>query len=281
MRSMRARVRCCSIVVLGLVACASANAQSTYFRFSDMDLRDPHVFVSQAPFGCLDVTDPNFTGFSVNGQIQTSIQTDANGDGLLDRSTLVEFLPLNQALTTNLFDSGRADCTAPLASTACGPINSSAIAGNATLQTSGTCLGTVPGSIVHVYSPTVTAANSPCFASPVGTITLDLGGIPAQLTGAQIASRFVGTPATSLDNGLLRGFISEVDADNTILPATLPVIGGRPLSSLFPGGTGNCAAFSDKDTFNGVVGWWLYLNYVASKPAFSNFVDGFANGFEP
>ncbi len=278
---MRACVRSCSIIFLGVGACAGAQAQSTYFRFSDMDLRDPHVFVSQAPFGCLDVTDPNFTGFSVNGQIQTSIQTDGDGDGLLDRSTVVEFLPLNQSLANNLFDSGRADCTAPMASTVCGPIISSALSGDATLQTSGTCLGTEPGSIVHVYSPTVTAANSPCFASPVGTITLDLGGIPVQLTGAQIASRFVGTPATSLDNGLLRGFISESDANNTVIPATFPVVGGRPLSSLFPGGTNNCAAFSDKDTFNGVVGWWIYLNYVASKPGFSNFVTGFANGFEP
>ncbi len=265
-----------SCLVVSLMMCASAHAQSTYFRFSDLDLRDPHVFINQAPFGCVDVTE-----IAVNPEIQESIQNDGDGDGLLDSSTLVEFLPLDQSLSANLFDSGRADCTAPLASSACGPINASAIAGTATLQTSGTCLAAEPGSVVHVYSPAITQSTSPCFASPVGTIALDLGGIPAQLSGAQIAATFVNNPATNLANGLLRGFISEVDANNTIIPATVPVIGGRALSSLLPGGTGNCAGFSDKDVRAGVPGWWIYLNYVAPKPGVDNFFDGFANGFEP
>ena len=63
-----------------------------------MDLRDPHVYV--IVLGCRDVTDTALLGFSVNGRLQTSIQTDADvpPDGLLDLSTLIEFLPLDQSL---------------------------------------------------------------------------------------------------------------------------------------------------------------------------------------
>ncbi|MCU0757367.1 MAG: hypothetical protein MUE46_20025 [Xanthomonadales bacterium] len=65
---------------------------------------------------------------------------------------------------------------------------------------------------------------------------------------------------TELRPGLLRGFLTEAAADATLLPADLPVIGGRPLSSLFRGGTGNCSTGpSDKDTLDGVSGWWFYF----------------------
>lgn len=277
MKSLQRCIWACSTVVVSLCGASVASAQSSLFRFGDLDLRDPHIFANVFLFGCQDLTT------QTNDQLQTSIQGDANGDGFLDRSTVVEFLPLNQAAATNLFDSGRASCTAPFATTTCGPINSSAIMGSATLSTTTTCLATVPGSIGQVYVPAVTSSSVPCFASPPGTIMLDLGGIPVPLTGAQIAGRFVGSPATSLDNGLLRGFISEVDATNTILPASIPVIGGQPLSSVLRGGAGNCAAGSDKDVFNGVTGWWFYLNYVAPRTArfVDNFANGFANGFEP
>lgn len=266
----------CSTILVGLLGASVASAQSSLFRFSDLDLRDPHIFFNPG-FGCLDITT------QTNDQIQASVQGDADGDGFLDRSTVVEFLPLDQSLATNLFDSGRANCTAPLATTTCGPINSSAIMGTATLSTTTACLSTVPGSIVQPYNPTVTSSSAPCFASPVGTIILDLGGIPVPLTGAQIGGTFVSNPATNLNNGLMRGFISETDANNTILPMSIPLIGGRPLSSVLAGGTGSCAAHTDKDMFNGVPGWWFYLNYVAPRTArfVDNFATGFANGFEP
>lgn len=269
----------CSIVVVSLCS-ANALAQSSLFRFNDMDLRDPHIFVNF--LGCRDVTDVPLSGFSVNGEIQNSIQNDGNSDGYLDRSTVVEFLPLDQSLATNLFDSGSANCTAPLASTSCSQITSSAIAGDATLSPNTTCLAAIAGTL-RPYALALTSSTAPCFASPIGTVVLDLGGIPAQLTGAQIAATFVANPATSLTNGVLRGFISETDANNTIIPAGFPLVGGMPLSSLLPGGSGNCASHSDKDIKDGVTGWWLYLNFTAPRTAqfFDNFLDGFANGFEP
>ena len=38
---------------------------------------------------------------------------------------------------------------------------------------------------------------------------------------------------------------------------------GQPLSILFPGGTGNCAVDDDRDTYEAVFGWWVYLNFPA------------------
>ena len=68
----------------------------------------------------------------------------------------------------------------------------------------------------------------------------------------------------------MRGFISETDANNTILPASFPLVGGRPLSSLLPGGTGNCASYDDRDLQGGVFGWWFYLNFPAAAVAYTN-----------
>ncbi len=264
----------------GIVACSPATAQqAAAFRFSDLDLRDPHLFVQVV--GCNDVTNPTLLPFSVNGELQTRIQTDADGDGRLDLSYVVEFLPLDRALPTSLMDFGGAECSAPLAGTACTQVLASAVAGDAATGAGTTCLAPLPGT-VRPYNPAVAVPTTPCFASPAGTLTLDLGGIPITLREVALSASFVGDPGDALSNGLLRGFISEADADATILPAGLPLVGGRPLSSLLPGGTGNCAAFSDKDMLDGASGWWFYFNFPASRvPLLDPFADGFGNGFEP
>ncbi len=236
-----------------LVAASAAQCQdAAAFRFSDLDLRDPHVFVDL--LGCRDATDTALLGFSVNGALQTRIQTDTDADGLLDLSYVVEFLPLDTAQPSNLVDFGLANCTAPLSNTACTEVLVSALAGDATIQSSATCAAPLPGT-TRPYLPAIASATAPCFVTPAGSFSLDLGGIPVTLRQATLAASFVGTPPASLANGLLRGFISEADANLIILPASLPLIGGRPLSALLPGGTGNCAAFSDKDVLDGVTGW--------------------------
>jgi hypothetical protein len=128
---------------------------------------------------------------------------------------------------------------------------------------SGTCLGTLPGTLTAMYSPEVATPSGPCFVSDTETITITLSGIPITLSDAQVAATYSGNPATQLVNGLVRGFISEADADATILPDTLPVVGGQPLSAVLPGGTDNCAGHSDMDSNGGTAGWWFYLNFTA------------------
>ena len=251
-------------------ACSSTCQLSpSAFRFADLDLRDPHVFVDF--LGCRDVTDNGLLGFSVNGELQTNIQGDGDNDGELDLSPTLVFRPLAQtnAATTPL-ELYFADCTAPMASTMCSPGTQPPIAVMATTSTTMTCLTPVAGTTMFPYTPTITTTTVPCFSTGATTVTFDLSGIAITLTDARIAATYSGTPAQQLLNGLLIGFISEADANATIIPASFPLVGGKPLSTLLPGGDPpgpdkNCSTHSDKDTNNGVVGWWFYLNFRATR----------------
>jgi cysteine-rich repeat protein len=253
-------------------ACTNAcRLGATAYRFSDLDLRDPHVLVSAFGF-CLDVTDTLIGTFSVNSAIQDSIQNDNDmpPDGKLDLSPTLVFRPLTQMNgATTALDFYFADCTAPMATTSCmpGPLAPSSV--TATVASSGTCLSPISGT-THPYTPAITNPTGPCFSSSATTVTLTLAGIPITLHDARIAATYSGSPATNIVNGLLIGFISEADADATTLPMSLPVVGGHPLSSVLPGGTDNCAGYSDKDLDNGITGWWFYLNFTAPKATWTD-----------
>jgi hypothetical protein len=273
---------------LTLSIAIDAQAQVTAFRMNDLDLRDPHVFINF--ISCVDVTDTALAGFSVNAQLQASIQTDASSppDGQLDLSNVFLFDPLDTNLASNTFASGAADCTAPLAGTSCSGFSASTLSGLAGLLSSGSCLAAVAGT-THGYTTPIAEATAPCFSSPVGTIMLDLGGVQIPLQDAQIAATFSGTPINGTTNGLMKGFLLESDADIAIIPDSFPLVAGLPLSQLLPGGdppgsnNSNCAAHSDIDIRNGQRGWWFYLNFSAPiVPLVSDdaFANGFGNGFE-
>jgi cysteine-rich repeat protein len=250
-------------------ACANnctTNVVPTAFRFSDLDLRDPHVFYSI--IGCNDLTDASIF-FSVNSEIQDSIQTDADNNGSLDFSPTLVFRPFSQTAATMPLEVHFATCSAPLASTSCTATTGGMVTmATATNVTSGSCLAPLPGT-TKPYSPGIVSPTPPCFVTSAITVTITLGGIPITLQNAQVSARYVGNPATSLTNGLLRGFISETDANNTIIPASFPVVGGQPLSKLLPGGVGACPSYSDKDVSSSVTGWWFYLNFPATRVPWS------------
>jgi hypothetical protein len=250
------------------VPLSPAHAQVTTYRFTDLDLRDPHVYVSV--FGCRDVTNTPVAGYSVNGSLQTSIQTDANGDGYLDRSHLLIFNPVNPSSPSG----GKlwfrtATCTAPMAGTTCSPDGSTELQLPYTHASSGQCLAPIAGTTT-AYTPSITSPSVPCFATGViATWTVDLGGIPLPLRSVQIAATYAGTPPGTLTNGLIRGFLTETDANNTTIPASFPLIGGKKVSSLLPGGTGSCATHDARDMLNGVRGWWFYLNFTAAPVTYT------------
>src|SRR5687768_17949768 len=107
-------MRAALILVLAAAALVAmpAGAQVDTFRMTDLDLRDPHVY---ADIGfCVDVTENVF-----NNSLQQEIQTDGDGDGNLDASYVVQFMPLDQSQATNFAVAGVATCTAPAASTTC------------------------------------------------------------------------------------------------------------------------------------------------------------------
>jgi cysteine-rich repeat protein len=245
---------------------STCKREPTAYRFTDLDLRDPHAYVAVSIL-CLDVTDMEIGTFSVNNEIQTAIQTDGTmpPDGLLDLSPTVVFRPLTQTNgATTAIDFYFADCTAPMATTSCHPGATAPNHLTATIASTGTCLAPIVGT-TRPYTPSITSSTGPCYSSTTTTVTVTLAGIPITLTDAQIAATFVGAPATSTVNGLLRGFISEADANATTLPASLPIVGGQPLSSLLAGGTGSCASGDDRDFDGSVRGWWFYMNFTAAR----------------
>jgi hypothetical protein len=131
-------------------------------------------------------------------------------------------------------------------------------------RTGALCLAPLPGTTRVSYAPAITNSTQPCFGGGPATLTLSLGGILVTLTDTSIAATYGGDPASGLVNGLVAGFLSEADANVTIIPAGIPVVGGLPLSTLLPGGASNCAAHNDKDVHDGVTGWWMYLNFTAT-----------------
>jgi hypothetical protein len=252
----------------GSAGTGGSGAVETAFLMNTLELVDPHAFLSV--IGCDDLTDPpGLDGTSVNGELSDSLTLDRDADGLLDLAPVLLFEPLNQtdASTTNskLIFAG---CTAPEASSRCSPHGATAVSSIATTMSTGTCLTSLAGT-TSGYSPGVTPSTGPCFSSGAPAITLPLLGVPVPLTDVHWAAQYVGAPATGLKSGLIFGFLSQANADATLLPATLPLAGGQPLSSLLPGGTNACPTRSDKDTDNGVTGWWLYFNFTAKSVPWS------------
>jgi cysteine-rich repeat protein len=258
------------------------------FRFTDLDIRDPHLFATVPILNCTDVTNLSLFGIDgVNPMLQTSIQTDATDDDdtFLDLSIVNTFAPLVQtASSTTLADLTFPDCTAPMSSTSCtlaaGEPHTTATATNAG---SGTCLGTVPNTTTSGYTPALVLASAPtggtCYSANAGTVTFMLGDLPITLVDAQIGGAWFGNPATEIKNGMIRGFLTEATANATIIiPEGLTgidSIDGSPLSSLLPGGTNNCskpgpANVGDMDTLAGTTtkGWYFYLNFSAARVSY-------------
>ena len=258
------------------------------FRMTDLDLKDPHTFASVPLLGCTDVTNLSLFGIDgVNPQIQNNIQNDEEPDGLLDLSIAETFSPVVQtAGMSTPTDLVFPDCTAPMSSTSCElPAGATHTTATATNQGGGAvCLPIVAGT-TSGYSPAVIAPTAPdggtCYSANAGTVTFELAGIPITLQDARIGGEWFGTPATEIRDGLIRGFLSEADANATIIPegtTGIDTIDGEPLSSLFRGGAGNCSQpapmTGNKDTYTTpegatITGWYLYLNFTAVRVPYS------------
>ena len=268
--TLRTTLRIAAWVALAGASAPAVRAEVTAFRISDLDWRDPHVFATLPGLGCADIT--NFDAFGIKGvnpALQASIQTDTDFDGQLDLNHIIVFDPLNPAAAggTLLFGT-TVNCTAPLAGTSCAPL--SVLPSFSYDNTPALCLGPIAGT-TSPYSPAIVQPATPCFVASVGTLTLN-ALFPITLQDTYIAATYSGNPATGLVNGLIRGFISETTANQTIIPEGLTgidTIDGEPLSQLLRGGAGSCSqqspATGDKDVGpGGVTGWYVYFNFVAS-----------------
>lgn len=233
----------------------------TAFRINELELRDPSAQAVVFPGFCINATGQLNT--ALRESLTMDMEPSGMPDGILDLSFLVVFRPLAQSAMGGMVDLINADCTAPVAGTTCtrmlvDPPLATAMYTN---QTTGTCLDAMPGGAT-VARGTVVNATAPCFVTAPQSLMLTLGGVPLNLRDAQLAATYVGTPATSLRNGLIRGFITETDADLTTLPASLPLVGGMPLSSVLRGSSTNTCSPSDLDMHpvHGR-GWWFFANF--------------------
>lgn len=285
-----------ALAALALAGAASAHAQDTpdwfaidgfefaspptVFRVSDLDLRDPHVFLRitlppPLPPLCQDFTDQPIPGtsFSLNGEIQNRIRSDVDPlDGYLDASTLFWFRPLALDGRITRLDSGGAGCFAPFPPAACEPIpNAQPSVVPTAVANSGICLAPIAGTTTpgSPYSPAIATPSAPCFLTPPRTIEVWFGDTPITLVDAQYAGSLVGSPPTAIANGLLRGFLRESDANAILLPNPADPAQSFPLSSFLPGGAGNCSSRNDKDLHRGESGWWFYFNFVADPVAWT------------
>lgn len=242
-------------------------APATAFRIDSLALRDPHALTVLGT--CFDVTA------LLNNAVAPQLVADDDMDGIYDLSLLALFRPLQQPpLGGADIQVTVADCTANTPNESCdfGMNTPSTI--TYSNQNSGTCgapaAGTTGQGNSTPYIPGITTSSSPCFGTTPATITFPLGLFDLPLQDVRASGTYVGAPATGIINGLLSGFLSESDADNIFLPndPTLATFGlaGKPVSYVLPGGTGNCAAWNDKDTGpGGATGWYFYLNFTAHK----------------
>lgn len=286
----------------GCSATCTTEATPTAFRFTDLDLRDPHIY-GRIVF-CVDATNTAFGMDGVNPLLQNNIQRDGDMDGDLDLSMAHVFEPLVQTAGSSTPSYlAFPDCTAPMSSTMCTlAAGATRLSGSAMNSGMGAvCLPTIAGTTRGAYTPAIVQPTAPaggtCYVAMAGTITFDLGGIPITLQDVHIGGEWFGSPATEIRDGLLRGFLSEADANRTIIPdgtTGQTAIDCQPIASLLPGGDppmrtaadppppmgcadgagaetpmnppANCAGHSDLDTGpGGARGWYFYLNFTAAR----------------
>jgi len=251
----------------------------TAYRFDFLALRDPHGFV----FGCSDITDPpGLFGNSVNGIIDDYLNVDGDNDDILDLSIMMVFDPLDTGDTASTdVELVFGDCTAPASSATCSATSATTrFAAEVTNQPAGTCLDTLADTVssgeeyIQDYPPigVTTAGSEPCFRSDAQSLTIPIAGAEITLEDARVAARYTDG---GLVVGLIRGFISEANAETTEVP--LPLLGDTPIADLLWGGENNGCPVDNDDPTPGdmdigpdgvTLGWYFYLNFTAEEVAF-------------
>lgn len=240
------------------------------FRFTDLDLRDPHVFVDLPGFGCVDFTDePLPGGFapSFNEQLAAAIEEDGDRDGLLDLSVVYGFRPFEPLATALPVDHGVGACLPPADATICDwdipPVPPRTTYDGLDV---GLCLTPHPGT-TSGYEPPPAMPMGPCVVTQPRVIPFEIFEHVAPFFASQAAATLVGSPV-ALEGGLFLGFLTEADANAILLPEEIPVVGGQPFSVLLPGGEGNCARGDDRDIHDLESGWWFYFDFTGAQVPF-------------
>ena len=235
-------------------SCICPGSSPPAFRLDSVAIADPPVF-----FGSLDLTA------TVNTLIANSVGQDTDpADGLYDLSLVTLFRPLGGVGTIDL---GPADCSSS-SPTTCAPqdllnpldgfttANYASVLSGACLTYDPAVVGSNNGGTPGVAINTPVAGADGCAVVAPTDITIDILGLQLPLQDVEVAAAYVGNPAGSLADGLLKGFLDETTADAILLPPDIPLLGGQPLSNLLRA--------SELDVGpEGASGWWFHLNFSA------------------
>ena len=262
------------IILILLFFGITANAQNIFknefeqliaTRTSTMNMVDPHVFLLLLQIVCTDITS------ELNSEFNNSLTQDSDGDGSIDLNQITRLTTdqpdylTSRTLNASMWD---ADCPIPLHSAACQPrTGTTPIITTTTFSQDSTCLAPLANT-TSGYIPEPNTVDFPCYATEPEDFDMNIFGSSITLSGYQQSLKYDG--GLLLSDGLSRGFISETDAENFIIPPTTPIIGGMTLASLLPGGMGNCSANDDRDLGpDGITqGWWLYFNITSELVEF-------------
>ncbi len=235
---------------------------SALIRTTSLKIRDPHFFAPVfPPIVCPDFTDNDIAGqpgSAVNNQINLTLTTDSDSDGFLDSNPLWIFQNPLTGPQIRRIDTADGQCSAPLAGTTCS-FPTATTADTYTVISTGadSCFSPIAAT-TGGYTPSVASVSPPCWLGAAkAQASLNFNGVAVPLFGVRMGGAVTAADGP-IGRVMMRGFLRESDADATLLPAALPLVGGRPISVLLKGGTGSCATGSDKDVLDGVTGWWFY-----------------------
>jgi len=245
-------------------------------RVTSLALRDPHIYFANGS-ACGDLTP-----VANSSTFPDAIVQDTDMDGFADLTILNVFEPYDPTQATHPFELVFGDCLPgpdPAMTTCQADPLTARVPLTATDMATGECLGVVPDSLTDSYGTPPTTPQGPCFSSDEFVADVQLGSLTVPLQGANIAATYVGDPADGLVDGLLRGFVSEADAEAAIIPDSVILIGGLPLHDTLAGGIvpGSCNVGAtpigdDRDVGpdDTTVGWWFYVNFTASVVPFDD-----------
>jgi len=228
-------------------------ATPTVYRIGTIALRDPHVFYTLG-FLCVDATD------TLNQDIQQGLDADQDGDGFYDTSPLVVFRPYDMSGLPADFETRDGLCSTD-ATPDCTPADDTVVSrwyAGFDLTPPTVCLGALADT-TSGYQPPVPAPGETCFATTSIDASLPVGTLSLPLWDTAFAAPWP-APNGFSGGGLVRGFLSESDADTFMVDLGTETV---TLASLLPDGTGSCATgvAHGKDTDRGETGWWMYLEY--------------------
>src|SRR5262249_21938091 len=118
---------------------------------------------------------------------------------------------------------------------------------------------------------------APCFVDTLDLIPADVNGTIVKLTDAHVAGVLI---QEGIMTGLLSGFISQDDADNTLVSLPAPLSTQVTLGSLLAGDEASCEPDHNKDGIldhdardvgpdGHTTGWYFYFNFTAVQVPYS------------